>query len=500
MTIDSAHYTRCRVVDNSFAAIEGSCLVPLLEAQLKNESLLDIHRHAKLYHTCLQVVRAFSTWPHLVPLLAPLASQERGKSLSQLLLRMERRVQVFERTKAKGGGQQQGHQGQEVATSLETTSGAALAAGGSSASASASVSSSSAQAMPAEATPSSHLNVEAAVLEAMADVRSAQESLPIEMQLNEMTDDARGESKTSPPLRVNNKDNAGGGGSSSSNGNGQEGGQEGVDIDALYIQQMRVLTYDEAPELAGYKYRTQAASSSLHPMLSTHTRRLAAEHADLSHSLPVTPSSSVFVLTHAERMDCLQVAIVGPEDTPYSGGVFLFDVYFPPMYPKVPMLVNLQTTGNGTVRFNPNLYNCGKVCLSILGTWAGSEGEMWNENTSTLLQVLISIQSLILCPQPFFNEPGFEREMGTPVGEAHNKRYNETIREATVRWAMLEALRHPVAGFERIVRSHFFLRKQFIIDLVDTWLEEASTVLDHRTKLKQLITALKRELSKLTPP
>lgn len=30
--------------------------------------------------------------------------------------------------------------------------------------------------------------------------------------------------------------------------------------------------------------------------------------------------------------------------------------------------VNLQTTGNGTVRFNPNLYNCGKVCLSLLGT------------------------------------------------------------------------------------------------------------------------------------
>ena len=26
-------------------------------------------------------------------------------------------------------------------------------------------------------------------------------------------------------------------------------------------------------------------------------------------------------------------------------------------------MVNLQTTGNGSVRFNPNLYNCGKVCV-----------------------------------------------------------------------------------------------------------------------------------------
>lgn len=46
----------------------------------------------------------------------------------------------------------------------------------------------------------------------------------------------------------------------------------------------------------------------------------------------------------------------------------------------------------------------GKVCLSLLGTWDGDRGESWNAQTSTLLQVLVSIQSLILVPQPFFNE------------------------------------------------------------------------------------------------
>lgn len=29
------------------------------------------------------------------------------------------------------------------------------------------------------------------------------------------------------------------------------------------------------------------------------------------------------------------------------------------------------------MRFNPNLYNCGKVCLSLLGTWSGGENEKW---------------------------------------------------------------------------------------------------------------------------
>ena len=50
------------------------------------------------------------------------------------------------------------------------------------------------------------------------------------------------------------------------------------------------------------------------------------------------------------------------------------------------------------VRFNPNLYSDGKVCLSLLGTW---HGEGWTVPTasnfgSTILQVLVSIQSIIM--------------------------------------------------------------------------------------------------------
>ena len=33
-------------------------------------------------------------------------------------------------------------------------------------------------------------------------------------------------------------------------------------------------------------------------------------------------------------------------------------------------------------------------------------------------QVMVSIQSLILVPQPYYNEPGYERDMGTPKGDA----------------------------------------------------------------------------------
>lgn len=53
------------------------------------------------------------------------------------------------------------------------------------------------------------------------------------------------------------------------------------------------------------------------------------------------------------------------------------------------MLINLETTGRHTVRFNPNLYNDGKVCLSVLNTWHGRPEEKWNAQTSSFLQVSI---------------------------------------------------------------------------------------------------------------
>ena len=70
------------------------------------------------------------------------------------------------------------------------------------------------------------------------------------------------------------------------------------------------------------------------------------------------------------------------------------------------------------MRFNPNLYNTGKVCLSLLGTWrGGARSEEWSPS-STMLQVLVSIQALIFVEKPYYNEPGVEAQMGTPEGAA----------------------------------------------------------------------------------
>ncbi len=57
------------------------------------------------------------------------------------------------------------------------------------------------------------------------------------------------------------------------------------------------------------------------------------------------------------------------------------------------------------MRFNPNLYNCGKVCLSLLGTWSGTAAcEKWSP-TSTLLQVCLILFFLRSMSTPHHNMP-----------------------------------------------------------------------------------------------
>ena len=65
-------------------------------------------------------------------------------------------------------------------------------------------------------------------------------------------------------------------------------------------------------------------------------------------------------------------------------------------------------------------------------------------------QVLVSIQSLILVPEPFFNEPGYEQHIGTGYGNLKSLAYSANICTATVQWAMINQLRNPSACFKEV--------------------------------------------------
>jgi len=114
--------------------------------------------------------------------------------------------------------------------------------------------------------------------------------------------------------------------------------------------------------------------------------RLAHEISSMATSLPSSWDSSCVLRVDEEQPDAMRFAIAGPTGTPYESGVFLFDTVLPENYPQESPQCNLMTTGGGQVRFNPNLYSCGKVCLSLLGTWEGSREESWDPAMSSILQ------------------------------------------------------------------------------------------------------------------
>ena len=95
--------------------------------------------------------------------------------------------------------------------------------------------------------------------------------------------------------------------------------------------------------------------------------------------------------------------IIGPSETPYFGGNYFFEFKYPSDYPHSPPKVIYCTNGNN-VRFNPNLYTCGKVCVSLLNTW---RGDQWT-SCQTISTVLLTLCTL-LCKDPLLNEPGVNK-------------------------------------------------------------------------------------------
>ncbi|XP_042441451.1 probable ubiquitin-conjugating enzyme E2 23 [Zingiber officinale] len=63
--------------------------------------------------------------------------------------------------------------------------------------------------------------------------------------------------------------------------------------------------------------------------------RVQREWKILQKNLP----DDIYVRAFEERMDLIRAAIIGADGTPYQNGIFFFDLYLPPDYPKVPPVI-----------------------------------------------------------------------------------------------------------------------------------------------------------------
>ncbi|KAI3921465.1 hypothetical protein MKW98_013399 [Papaver atlanticum] len=223
-------------------------------------------------------------------------------------------------------------------------------------------------------------------------------------------------------------------------------------------------SFDTVVDFSDHHYQSESVTESTQAS-QRWVKAIQRDWRLLEKDLPDT----IFVRAYEERMDLLRAVIVGAAGTPYHDGLFFFDVYFPSGYPDTPPLVNYHAHN---LRINPNLYKCGYVCLSLLNTWQGHTVERWTPGQSTMLQVLLSIQALVLNEKPYFNEPGYELEAGTVRGEKLAQEYNERTFILSCK-TMQYTLKNPPKHFEEYVLGHFRLRAQTILATCKAYIEGA---------------------------
>lgn len=457
-------------VEDMYTVLEGSALIPFIEQYLTADSFLEICRHSVVYRVIIDIIKEIARQKQLLPLLVSLPNQH--LSIYKLLEQLEKKASMILKHLCKAGNGSIPTSHHHVEDPPETSAFELIPKCFGRCRETSSSSKSS----------DSDGEEEKIAREMVSLFNNVKESLDRNGLLgnrnNSCCDPSFNGDQITPPYDVlDTKCDA--------------------ELEVQYKQVLQSMQFSSADiSLEGscahhyaIQYKTHQAGGQKQIF------RIAQELTSLSSSLPLNLSSSICVRTDDEKITLMKALITGPEGTPYSGGCFIFDIYFPPAYPRCPPQVNLHTTGGGKVRFNPNLYACGKVCLSLLGTWEGQKGEQWNEKTSTVLQILVSIQSLILVPDPYFNEPGFEQEIGTETGQKHSDEYNEGVCYNNIKYAIIANLQNPPPEFADVIKAHFYMKKDKIIKEVQGWVNKH----DNR-RLTRVFQNLKQELKKLQPP
>ncbi len=126
-----------------------------------------------------------------------------------------------------------------------------------------------------------------------------------------------------------------------------------------------------------------------------------------------------------EKQDVIDIKqwaamLIGPEGTPYAGGVFALDIVFPDNFPFKPP----------TISFKTKIYHCnvnhdGKICVNILK-------DDWSP-ALTMPKILLSISSLLAEPNP--NDP-----LVPEIAELYltnRKLHDENAAKCTRQYAMI---------------------------------------------------------------
>ena len=212
-------------------------------------------------------------------------------------------------------------------------------------------------------------------------------------------------------------------------------------------------------------------------MSSPQVKRILADLRYLKKNNLDNGVNNIWVKIDEDNIEKMYAMIKGSDDTPYRGGFYFFDITFPKNYPHSSPHVKFCTL-HPSVRFNPNLYRGGKVCLSLLGTWTGPG---WT-SCNNIASVLLSIQSMVLNNKPLENEPGFEN-----ASELELLKYSYVVEYFNYEVAVLSMIQNPPEVF-----------KIFHEEMIDVFLENKDKYIENIHVLKDNLTKKVNILDKNT--
>jgi ubiquitin-conjugating enzyme E2 Z len=205
-----------------------------------------------------------------------------------------------------------------------------------------------------------------------------------------------------------------------------------------------------------------SSSQSKNTIISKETiQRLLRDVRDIMKN-PLT-ENGIYYVHDDEDMLKGYALIIGPGETPYFAGNYFFELKYPTDYPHSPPMVTYCTNGEN-IRFNPNLYTGGKVCISLLNTW---RGEQWT-SCQTISTVLLNLCTL-LNNDPILNEPGV-----TNTHQDYSK-YNKIIQYKNIDIAILKILnKNPGVYMDKFGCFYPNVRENFLKnrDEIQSFLEE----------------------------
>ena len=150
--------------------------------------------------------------------------------------------------------------------------------------------------------------------------------------------------------------------------------------------------------------------------MSKATNRIQKELTEIRNDPPANCSAGP---VDEEDLLIWEGTIIGPNESPYSGGIFKLRIVFPETYPFKPPKVKFKTK-----ILHPNINSSGSICLDIL-----------NKSWSPVIRIskmLLSICSLLCDPNP---EDPLNANIAS-IYKTNIEEYNKLVRNYTLSHAV----------------------------------------------------------------